>query len=122
MDEIKNWRDALREKYSEQIAAWKRKYGVVKVLFVEDGKDSGRALFFRMPTRLQLSASEAASVISGTDEISAYKKSERLIIDCLLGGDLSVEAILDDTPLFLSVGKFVLYELIEQKKTNWEAC
>jgi hypothetical protein len=122
MEEKKSFREVLREKYSEQVSAWKRKYGVVKVLFIEDGKDSGRALFFRLPTRLQLSAAEAVSITAGTGEADVYKKSERLLADCLLGGDITLEAILDDTPLFLSVGRFVLYELVEQKKTNWESC
>jgi hypothetical protein len=117
MEEEKDWRIVLREKYSEQITAWKRQHGTVKVLFVEDGK---QALFFRMPTRLQISAAEAVSVIA--DKIDMYKKSERLLVDCLLGGDLSLEAILNDTSLFLPVGRFVLYDLIEQKKTSWESC
>jgi hypothetical protein len=118
----KDWRELLREKYSEQIAAWKRQHGTVKVLFVEDGKESGRAMFFRAPTRLQLSAAEAMSVSVGNEGPDLYKKSERLLADCLLGGDISLEAILNDTPLFLSAGKFVLYDLVEQKKTSWESC
>jgi hypothetical protein len=122
METKKDWRAQLREKYSEQITAWKRQCGTVKALFIEDGKEGGQALFFRLPTRLQLSAAEAVSIAPGTGEADLYKKSERLLADCLLGGDLSLEAILNDTSLFLSVGKFVLYELVEQKKTNWENC
>lgn len=123
MEEVKkNWRDDLREKYSEQIAAWKRQHGGVKVLFIEDSKDAGRALFFRTPTRQQLSAAEAMSISTGTGEPDLYRKSERLLVDCLLGGDITLEAILADTSMFLSIGKFILYELIDQKKTSWEAC
>jgi hypothetical protein len=122
MEAKKDWRAQLREKYSEQITAWKRQYGAVKVLFVENGKDGGYALFFRMPTRLQISAAEAVSIAPDTGGVDLYKKSERLLADCLLGGDLSLEAILNDTPIFIAVGKFVLYELIEQKKTSWESC
>jgi hypothetical protein len=118
MEEKKDWREILREKYSEQITAWKRQYGVVKAFFVEDGKGGGCVMFFRIPTRLQLSAAEAVSIASDTGGVDLYKKSERLLADCLLGGDLSLEAILNDTPLFLSVGKFVLYDLVEQKKNE----
>ncbi|MDR3350703.1 MAG: hypothetical protein LBN98_03510 [Prevotellaceae bacterium] len=117
-----DWREVLREKYKEQVAAWKRQYGSVKVLFIENNKESGRALFFREPTRLQLSAAEAMSITAGTGESDLYKKSERLLADCLLGGDLSLEAVLNDTAMFMAVGKFVLYDLVEQKKTHWESC
>jgi hypothetical protein len=122
MEQKKNWREALREKYNEQAVAWKRQHGTVKVLFVEDSKESGRALFFRMPTRLQFVASEAVSISAGSGEVDVYKKSERLLVDCLLGGDISLEEILNDTSLFISVSKFVLCELIDQKKTSWENC
>jgi hypothetical protein len=120
--EKKDWREESRKKYSEQITAWKRQHGTVKALFIEDSTESGRVMFFRIPTRLQLSAAEAISVTIGTDHSDLYKKSERMLADCLLGGDLSLEAILADTSVFVSAGKFVLYNLVEQKKTNWEDC
>jgi hypothetical protein len=122
METKKNLREDLREKYKDQIVGWKRQYGAVKALFIEDGKDSGHVLFFRTPTRLQLSAAEAMSVAAGTGESDLYKKSERLLADCLLGGDLSLEAVLNDTAVFMAAGKFVLYDLVEQKKTSWESC
>ncbi|MDR3133229.1 MAG: hypothetical protein LBU42_04310 [Prevotellaceae bacterium] len=122
METKKDWRQELRQNYSDQIAAWKRQHGVVKALFIEDSKESGRVIFFRIPTRLQLSAAEAVSVTTGADRSDVYKKSERLLADCLLGGDLSLEAILADTSVFVSAGNFVLYNLVEQKKTNWENC
>ena len=117
-----NWRDKLREQYKDQATAWKQQYGAVKALFIEDSEDKGHVLFFRTPTRLQLSAAEAMSVAIGTGESDLYKKSERLLADCLLGGDLSLEAVLNDTAVFIAAGKFVLHDLVEQKKTDWENC
>jgi hypothetical protein len=120
--EEKDWRQELREKHNEQVVAWKRQHGVVRALFVEDSKEGGRVMFFRVPTRLQLSAAEAMSVNLSAGTVDVYKKSERMLADCLLGGDLSLEDILADTPTFIAAGNFVLYNLVEQKKTNWEDC
>lgn len=120
--ENKNWQDVLREKYAPQIEAWKKQYGTVKAFFIEDSDNSGRVVFFKIPTRQQLSASESLGFDAATGSHDLYKKSERLIVDCMIGGDIEVQAILNDTPLFLSTGNFVLYNLVEQKKTNWETC
>lgn len=120
--ETKNWREIAREKYRSQIDHWKKQYGTVKAFFVEDTEDSGRVIFFKIPTRMQMSASESLSIDQTTGNPDLYKKGERLIVECLLGGDVELQAILDDTALFLAAGHFVIYNLVEQKKTNWETC
>jgi hypothetical protein len=108
-------------KYSELIGKHKAAGQKVKRLVIEEEDNTKKALFFRMPSRRELSAAESAS-IDQDGKLDPYLKAERMIVDLFLGGDLSQEQILNDTEIFLAVSDFILYQLIKQKKTVWANC
>jgi hypothetical protein len=107
----------LPKKYKELVEEWTNKYGKVKWLDVE-----GKLIFFKLPTRAELSAAENLSFDGTTGQMDVYKKSEKLTIDCYLGGEYTPEQILDDIELSLAVGEFVLYNLLNKKKVSWGGC
>jgi hypothetical protein len=111
----------FNSKYAELIGKHKAAGQKVKRLVIEEEDNSKNALFFRMPSRRELSAAESASVDS-EGNLDPYKKAERMIVDLFLGGDLNQEQILDDTEIFLAVSDFILSQLIKQKKTAWANC
>lgn len=115
-----NPKEAKKEQYASEIRKWKHAHRRVKALFITEDEDLS-VLFFRMPTRHQLAAAETLS-IDAAGKSDLYKRAERLIVDCLLGGDLTVEQILDDAEVYMAAAQFVLYELVPQKKTSWESC
>lgn len=113
-------KEAKKEQYAAEIRKWKHTHRRVKALFITEDDDLS-VLFFRMPTRHQLASAETLSV-DAAGKADLYKRAERLIVDCLLGGDLTVEQILDDAEVYMAAAQFVLYDLVPQKKTSWESC
>ena len=110
----------LDPKYAALIQENKAKGKKVKRLVIEEGKEK-KPLYFRLPDRKELAAAESMAI--GEDgALDPYKKAERMLVDLYLGGDYELKSILDDTELFLAVSDFVLYRLIEQKKTHWATC
>ena len=93
----------MKEITTEQIAAWKKKYGAVYEIAVD-----GKKCYLRKPDRKTLSYASAV----GTND--PLKFSEIMLNGCWLGGD---EEIKTNDDLFLSVsGK--LGELIETKEAE----
>lgn len=119
-ENIKQIKEQKKEQYAEQIRTWQSKYGPVKIFWIEDGKET-KAIFFRQPNRFELAAAENLSTNSA-GQIDFYKKGERHISDCYLGGDLSVEQMLADTSVYIPAMKFTILGLIEEKKSSWESC
>lgn len=110
----------LDQKYAAIIQENKAKGKKVKRLVIEEGIEK-KVLYFRLPDRKELAAAESMA-ISEDGTLDPYKKAERMIVDLYLGGDYELNTLLDDTELYLAVSDFVLYRLIEQKKTSWATC
>jgi len=107
----------IPENYKPKIKGWESKFGKVKPMAILDG-DEPRFLFFRKPTRPELSAAE--SLVTDADgNIDLYAKAEKMMTDCYLGGDVDLKVIFDDVDLFMPIAKRVLYELVAEKKTIW---
>ena len=104
--------EAKKKEYASQIEAWKKTHGKVRMCLMEDGK----AVFFKMPSRVQMQCSES---VAFTDEVKfdAHKKAERLIADCFLGGDYSMEQINADIEVYTPISRYVISKLVEEKKT-----
>lgn len=88
---------------TEQIEAWKKKYGEVFIVEIEDKK-----AYLKRPSRKALSA---AAVVGKSDPM---KYNEVLLENCWLGGD---EEIKTDDPLFLGASQ-ILAELVEVKEAT----
>lgn len=84
----------------EQIEAWKKQYGKVFELDIEDAVG-----YLRRPTRVELSA---ATALSANDPVAF---NERLLNDCWLGGD---ERIKTDDEYFFGASP-LLAQLVEAK-------
>jgi hypothetical protein len=84
----------------EQIAEWKKKYGDIFQISVDE-----HSCYLRRPNRKELSY---AAVAGKNDPL---KYNENILKSCWLGGD---EEIRDDDVLFFSAGS-VLAEIIEIK-------
>lgn len=117
---MSDYKKTKKTQYADQIKTWKAKYGTVKAFFAGEGEQA-KALFFRQPTREELSAAENLS-LGASGQVDLYKKSDRHIIDCYLGGDMTVEQVMKDTSVYLPLAKFVLVNLIDEKKSSWEDC
>ncbi|MCT4647566.1 MAG: hypothetical protein N4A74_21440 [Carboxylicivirga sp.] len=114
---------------------WKAQFGKVKYLDIDaevkitEGKDKkdqvkyipGKVVFFRQPTRQEMSAAEALSM-NESGEVDSYKKAEKLMVDCYLGGELTLENITTDIEYYMAVANFCLYNLVEAKNVNWGNC
>ena len=110
------------EQYKEQINTWKAKHGSVKAFFIQGDKPEDlKAVFFRQPLREELSAAERIST-DKEGNIDMYKKADRHITDCFLGGDINEGAIFEETSIYMPVAKFVLTALVIEKKTSWVSC
>ena len=123
------------EELKQQVSTWRGEYKKVKYLDLgselttEKGKDGkeivkytpGTALFFRMPTRQEMSAAENLS-IDEDGKADSYKKAEKIMVDCYLGGQLTLDEILNDIELYMAVASFCLYNLVEVKNVNWGSC
>jgi hypothetical protein len=106
----------IPEKWKQQVSAWK-KSGKVKHVHIEgDG-----SVFFSLPTRTQVQAAEEVSV-NEEGQVNIYAKADRLMADCYLGGDISLETISEDTELYMAVAKFCLYELVTAKNVTSGLC
>lgn len=133
---MKNDHLQLPEAYQESLKNWKKKY---RVKYLELGgqdveqtdKDAialvpkhkfGKLIFFRMPTRQEMAAAENLAVDPETGRFDVYKKAEKLILDCHLGGDYTLQEIYEDVELFMDASNFILYRLIESKNANWGSC
>ena len=110
----------IPERHNANIKAWKAKYGKVKPLAFIDGKDI-KVVFFRIPTREELSAAETLAT-DKSGNVDLYTKAEKTLVDCYLGGDMKLEEITADVEYFMPVAKKVLYELVVEKKTLWIDC
>lgn len=122
----------LPDEHTADMNRWKAKHRVVKYLDVDgylsvDSKKNpveyvqGKPVFFRQPTRMEMSAAEALAV-NEDGQVDSYKKAEKLLVDCYLGGAYSLEELLDDIEIFMSVAEFCLYELVKRKNVNWGSC
>lgn len=87
----------------EQIEAWKKKYGHVFSVKVDE-----HVCYLKKPDRKVLSA---AAVLSGKDPI---KYNEVMISNCWLGGDMDMQT---DDELFMSVSA-ILSEMIVIKEAE----
>lgn len=104
------------EKWKTQVAAWKQ-HGKLKHIHIEgDG-----SVFLAVPKRTQLQAAEEVSV-NDDGKVNIYAKAERLMADCYLGGDVTLEEIFEDTALYMAVAKYCLYELVEAKNVVSGLC
>lgn len=102
--------------WKQQVEAWKKK-GKLKHIFIEgDG-----SIFLSIPSRTTLQAAEEVSV-NESGNVDIYAKAERLMADCYLGGDVTLEQIFEDTALYMAVAKFCLYELVETKNVLSGLC
>lgn len=113
-------KEALKEKFADQIKKWKSEFGQIKIFYVGD-VDNLKAVFFKQPNRHQLAAAENISTAE-SGKVDLYLKGERQITDCYVGGDLTVEQILSDTSVYMPAIKFVLFNLVVEKKSSWEDC
>ena len=104
--------EAKKKEYASQIEAWKRKHGKVRMCLIEEEK----AVFFKLPDRAQM---QCAENLSFTDDgkFDAHRKAERLIADCHLGGDYTIEQINADIEVYTPLSRFVISKLVEEKKT-----
>ncbi len=110
----------LDKDYAGIIQENKAKGRKVKRLVIVEAEER-KPLYFRLPGRQELAAAESMAI--GTDgNLDPYKKAERMIVDLYLGGVYKLEEILDDIELFMVVSDFILYHLIEQKKSSWTTC
>ncbi len=104
------------EKWKQQVEVWKQN-GKLKHIYIEgDG-----SVFLAVPTRTQLQAAEEVSV-NDEGKVNIYAKAERLMADCYLGGDVTLETIFEDTALYMAVAKYCLYELVEAKNVISGLC
>lgn len=111
----------IPENWRTQVKNWKNEYKRVKSTVVDDaGKD--KFVFFRQPTRTEISAAEERSINQDTGNMNINSKAEFLMSDCYLGGDLSLEEIMDDVELFMPIARTVLYELVKEKKIRLMSC
>lgn len=120
------------EELKKDVNTWKGKYKKVKYLDLgaetttekdENGKDvvkyiPGKVVFFRMPTRQEMAAAENLS-IDEAGKTDSYKKAEKIMVDCYLGGQLTLEEIMADIELYMAVAGFCLYDLVNVKNVNW---
>lgn len=113
-------KEALKAKYTDQIQKWKQEHGAIKIFFVGDAANL-KAIFFKQPNRIQLAAAENIST-DATGKIDLYLKGDRQLADCYVGGDLSLDQILADVSVYMPTVKFVLFSLVEEKKSSWESC
>ena len=118
MGERKN---TIPEKYQEELKQWKAKHGTVRAISIDDNGND-KVLFFRLPTRPELSAAENMSIDDSTGQMDLYKKAEKMMVDCYLGGDIALEKIMEDVETFMPVAKTVLYDLVKEKKTSLIDC
>ncbi|BDD11651.1 hypothetical protein FUAX_40830 (plasmid) [Fulvitalea axinellae] len=98
------------------VRAWKEKHGKVKYLDMD-----GKALFFRMPTRQEMAAAENLAE-DENGRMDSYKKAEKLFVDCFLGGELTLEQVLDDVEVYMAVTEYCLFRLVERKNVSWGSC
>jgi hypothetical protein len=110
----------ISERHQANIKVWKSKYGKVKPLAFVEGEEV-KVMFFRIPTREELSAAETLATNESGD-VDLYTKAEKTMVDCYLGGDMKLEHIIADVEFFMPVAKKVLYELVVEKKTIWIDC
>lgn len=124
----------IAEGFEQEVRAWTNKYKKVKFLEIgaeettekKDGKDvikyiPGKVVYFRTPTRQEMSAAENLS-INEDGKIDSYKKAEKLMVDCYLGGQITLEEILEEIETYMAVASFCLYNLVETKNVNWGSC
>lgn len=100
-----------------EIKKWTAKHGKVRKMAVVSN-DKSKVVCFRLPTREELSASENLAT-NEDGEMDMYAKANKMMTDTYLGGELTLEEILDDVEVYMPVARMVLYELVEQKKTIW---
>jgi hypothetical protein len=112
----KDQKFTIPEQLMPKVREWQGKHKKVKYLDVE-----GKLVFFRMPTRQEMSASESMSV-DESGNVDVYKKAEKMLVDTYLGGELALETILEDTEMYMAVADFVLYHLVQKKKVSWGNC
>ncbi len=111
---------AKQEQYTQLIAQMKAKFGKVKLLMVGEGEDA-KAVFFRLPLRPELSSCQKVAIMEdGTTDV--YRKADQIITDCLLGGDLTIDQIIADVSIYTPVARYVLFDLVEEKKTQSVSC
>ena len=106
-----------KKEYAAKIEAWKKQHGKVKMRLIDDEK----AAFFKQPTRLQVQCAESM-MMDDDGKVDIHKKAERLIADCYLGGDYGADELLNDIELYTAVSKFVIFKLVEEKKTVSTDC
>ncbi len=132
----------IPEAYLGDVAKWRRKFKKVKYLCVaeekelklkaEDSKDDKESemveiaferkfVFFRQPNRIEMSAAENMA-IDENEKFDVFKKAEKIMVDCYLGGDYTLDEILNDIELYMSTANFCLYRLVEAKNVNWGSC
>lgn len=134
MTKAKQAKFEIPEEFKPKVAKWKQDYGKVKYLDLdskfemkENGDKQvpeytpGKAVFFRQPTRSEMSAAETLSV-NESGQSDPYRKAERLMVDCYLGGQLTLDQILADIESYMAVANYVLYNLVEVKNVNWGSC
>ena len=109
-----------QEQYAQLISQMKIKFGRVKMLMVGEG-DEAKAVFFRLPLRPELSSCQKVAMNDdGTSDV--YRKADQIITDCLLGGDLNIDQIIADVSIYTPIARFVLFDLVEEKKTQSVNC
>ena len=108
------------EESAKLIAAMKAKFGVIKMCLVGEGEEA-KAIFFRLPLRPELSSCQKVAMLDdGTTDV--YRKADQIITDCYVGGDLKVEDIIADVRIYTPVARFVLFDLVEEKKIQSVSC
>ncbi len=132
----------IPEEFKAKVNHWKGQHGKVKFLDLdsdvkmekvtdkEEGKEiekevvryiPGKVLFFRQPSRQEMSAAETLS-LNESGETDSYKKAEKLMVDCYLGGEMKLDEILKDIDAYMAVANYCLYNLVETKNVNWGNC
>jgi DNA helicase IV len=122
----------LPKKWDEKAKEWKAAHGKVKFLnldseIVEGEKSNeqkitlGKLVFFRQPSRQEMSAAEGVSV-NEDGKSDLYRKADQIMADCYLGGDLSLEEIAKDIEVYMAVAQYCLYNLVQVKNVNWGSC
>lgn len=111
----------IPEDWKPQVANWKREHKRVKSTVIDDaGKD--KFVFFRQPSRTEISAAEERSINQDTGNLNVNSKAEFLMSDCYLGGDLTLEEIMEDVEFFMPIARSVLYDLVQEKKIRLMSC
>lgn len=128
---LTNTQFEIPAEFTEKVNSWRGKYKKIKYLDVNAVTDidkegnvkytPGLVVFFRMPTRQEMSAAENLSV-GEAGQMDIYKKAEKLMVDCYLGGQLTLDEILNDIETYMAVAEFALYRLVERKNVNWGNC